>query len=137
MDEWDEKEQLHFAAQDGNLAKVKELVEKGYSVNQFDRDCSKTPLHYAVEGEHFEVVEFLINCGGNVNAYDKDKIGNTPLREVADECSLKMAKLLIAAGANPTIPGWMQLTALDKAEKRKTEEGAGVYRLLKEAAKKF
>ena len=136
MNEGDEEEQLHSAAQDGDLPKVKELIEKGCSINQFD-DASKTPLHYAVEGEHLDVVQYLIQSGADVNAHEESKIGNTPLREVADNCSYEIAKILIDAGADPTIPGWMQLTAIHKAEKRIKEEGVRVYRLLIEAAKRF
>ena len=46
-----------------------------------------------------------------------------------------MAELLVNAGANPTIPGWMQLTALDRARDRKKDEGKRVYELLVKAAK--
>jgi ankyrin repeat protein len=47
MDNWYEKERLHFAAQDGDLESVKTLVNMGYPINAFDK-ISKTPLHYAV-----------------------------------------------------------------------------------------
>lgn len=134
-DDWFEKEQLHFAAQDGDLNKVMELVGKGYPINVFD-EIDKTPLHYAVEENHYKVASFLIKSGADVNAYNKNKAGNTPLREVASGCSFEMAKILIDAGADPTIPGWMQITALDKAIERKKEEGQRVYQLLKEAANK-
>ena len=124
---------LHFAAQDGDLARVQQLVARGDDVNAFD-DLAKTPLHYAVEFERFEIAEFLIQHGADVNARDEPSIGNTPLREVAETCSLRMARLLIDAGADPTIPGWMQLTALHKARNRKRGEGPSVYELLKRAA---
>jgi hypothetical protein len=52
---------------------------------------------------------------------------------VAAECSLAVAQLLVDAGADPRIPGWMQLTALHKAEGRRDEEGQRVYALLKKA----
>ena len=68
--------------------------------------------------------------GADVNAHDKEKIGETPLGLVAANCSYKMAELFIAAGADPTIPGWMKITALDRAAKRKKEEGKKVYSLL-------
>jgi ankyrin repeat protein len=128
--------ELHFAAQDGDLVKVKELVAKGSSVNSFD-DISHTPLHYAAEKENLDVVKFLIESGADVNIYEEEKIGNTPLREIAESCSYEMAKLLVDAGANPLIPGWMKITALDKAAKRKKPEGQHVYQLLKNASDKF
>jgi hypothetical protein len=34
--DWYETEQLHFAAQDGDLERVKELIEEGYDINAFD-----------------------------------------------------------------------------------------------------
>jgi ankyrin repeat protein len=134
-DDWFEKEQLHFAAQDGDLNKIMELVEKGYSIDAFD-EIDKTPLHYAVEEKHYEVVSYFIKLGADVNAYNESNAGNTPLGEVAANCSFKMAKILIDAGADPTLPGWMQITALDKAKERKKEEGKRVYQLLKEAVNK-
>jgi len=79
----------------------------------------------------------LLDSGANVNAHDERVIGNTPLGEVAGNCSLSVAKLLIGSGANPTIPGWMQLTALHKAQERKRPEGLRVAQLLEQAARKF
>jgi hypothetical protein len=73
----------------------------------------------------------LLEAGADVNAHEEARIGNTPLRNVAGECSLAVATLLVDAGADPRIPGWMQLTALRKAEDRKDEEGQRVYALLK------
>jgi hypothetical protein len=49
---------------------------------------------------------------------------------VAAICSFEIAELLVKAGANPIIPGWMHITALDRAKKRKKEEGQRVYILL-------
>ena len=122
-------EQLHFAAQDGDLQRVRELVQEGSDINAFD-DCAKTALHYAVETERFEIAAYLIAHGADVNAHDEPRIGNTPLREVASTCSVRIAKLLIEAGADPTIPGWMQLTAIHKAEDRRDPIGREVLRLM-------
>jgi ankyrin repeat protein len=90
-EDWFETEQLHFAAQDGDLNRVVELVEKGYPINAFD-ELDKTPLHYAAEKNHHHVVSFLIESGADVNAYNENNAGNTPLREVASNCSYEMAK---------------------------------------------
>ena len=136
MNDWYQEEQLHFAADDGDLSKVKELVENGYDVNAFDDSISFTPLHYAVKSGHTEVVKYLLSVGADVNANEEEKIGETPLGQVAANCSYEMAELLVKAGANPTIPGWMQMTALHHARDRKKEEGRRVYKLLLETAKK-
>lgn len=126
-----QREQLHRAAGAGNLARVCELLAAGFPVNRFDA-LGKTPLHHAVAGEHFGVVDALLRAGANVNA--QSVIGDTPLGECAASCSLEMAKRLIDAGADPTIPGWMMLTAIDGARDRKRADGRKVLALLKAAA---
>lgn len=128
-----QREQLHSAAQHGDISKVKQLLDRRYPVNRFD-DLGKTPLHYAVEGEHFDLVEMLLRAGAKVNAHDERVIGNTPLGDNAGTCSERMARLLIGAGADPTIPGWMQLTAIDRAQVREEPEGRKVLALLRSAA---
>jgi ankyrin repeat protein len=135
-EDWFEKEQLHIAADEGDLIRVKKLVEEGREVNAFDSTLSFTPLHYAAKGERIEIVKYLLSVGADVNAHEEDKIGETPLGAVAENCSYELAELLVKAGANPIIPGWMQITALDRAGERKRDEGRRVYELLHEVAKK-
>lgn len=115
---------------DGDLDRVISLVAAGYDVNAKDSDLALTPLHYAVQCEHLEVARFLLNAGADVNANDEATIGNTPLSEVAGECSIPMAELLLSAGADPLIPGWMQLNALHRASKRTDATGRKVYAIL-------
>lgn len=45
-------------------------------------------------------------------------------------------KTLLAQGADPTIRGWMQLSALDRAGKRQKDEGRRVYELLSRHAQR-
>lgn len=131
-----QREQLQGAAATGDLTRVDELLRRGYPVNRFD-DLGKTPLHYAVERGHIAVVERLIAAGANVNAHDQRVIGNTPLSDSAGECSYEMARRLVDAGADPTIPGWMQLTALDRARKRTDADAPRIRQLLQRAAERF
>jgi ankyrin repeat protein len=133
---WFEREQLHFAAGDGDLETVKRLLQHGADPNAFD-DLGWTPLIHAAKRGHVDVVVCLLAAGAKVDARDEAHASNTALAEVAAECSLEMAKTLIDAGADPRIPGWMQLTALDRAKKRRRGDGPAVYRLLSEAAKKI
>ena len=128
------REQLHRAAEVGDLTEVERLIVAGYPINRFDY-LGRTPLHYAVAGEHLAIVDILLRAGANVNASDEQSVGNTPLGEYAGSCSFAMAKRLIDAGADATIPGWMQLTALNRAERRKDSEGAKILTLLRLAAK--
>jgi ankyrin repeat protein len=130
------RERLHWAAEQGDLVRVRELIAEGCPVNAFDDDLALTPLHYAAREGHLDVMRALIEAGADVNAHDEQRIGNTPLREVAEYCSYEVARLLVDAGADPRIPGWMQLTARDLSAQRKQPEGLRVHQLLEEAAKK-
>jgi len=76
----------------------------------------------------------LLKAGADVNAHDEENIGDTPLGRIAGDCSLETAKILVEYGADPTISGWMQLSALDRAKARKRPEGRSVYELLCKAA---
>ncbi len=135
---WIDPKPLHTAAGMGDLPTVRRLVAEGWDIDEFDDyGCGLTPLHCAVREEHFEVVAFLLEQGADVNAHDEPTAGRTPLADVAETCSLAMARLLIDAGANPLIRGGMGSTALDHSANRKRFEGPQVHALLFEAARRF
>lgn len=122
---------VHTAAENGDLELLKILVESGAEacLRSFD-DIDRTPLHCACKSGALEVVEYLLSCGIDVNANNEDRIGDTALSDVAQTCTPEMAKLLLEHGANPLIPGWMQLTAYDRALKRKKADGLKVIALI-------
>src|SRR5262245_26831952 len=128
-EEWTDPTPVHTAAERGKLARLQELLAGGHVVNAFD-ELGYTPLHYAVMQGHYEAAKILIQAGADVNAHDAARIGETPLGQISGNCSLRIAQLLVEAGADPTIPGWMQLTALHRAGQRKRGEGPQVYQLL-------
>jgi ankyrin repeat protein len=127
---------LFEAAERGDLETANALLANGADVLAFDEDLAWTALHYAAKGGHLALVRHLLAAGAEVNRYDEARIGETALGLVAGNCTLRMAKLLIEAGANPILPGWMGMTALDRASLRKRGDGPAVHALLLETARK-
>jgi ankyrin repeat protein len=125
---WEDSYPLHAAL-------VQALLVKGLPPSVFD-DLGMTPLHYAAQEGHLPVMDLLLRAGADVDAHDERTIGNTPLGDVAGNCSYEVAERLVAAGADPTVQGWMRLSALDRARKRKRPEGVRVRKLLEAAADK-
>ena len=63
-------DEIHEAAKDGNIAKIKSILKKTPdAINKRDTDY-KTPLHYAFINKNKPLVIFLINNGANVNIED-------------------------------------------------------------------
>ena len=129
-------DQLHAASRSGDLPTARQLIADGHDPNAFD-EIGKTPLHYAVEIGDIRMAAFLIGVGADVNARDESLVSDTPLAANAQRCTLEMAHLLVESGADPTIRGWMQFNALDRARERKRAEGIEVCRFLETAAEKF
>ena len=127
---------LHQAASDGNLDEIRRLLQSDHIklINVFD-EMSLTPLMCAARGGHVEAVKLLIAAGADVNAYDASRIGNTALNEVAGDGAFEMIEVLLEAGADPTIRGWMNLNALDRARSR--IRSPAIYTMLESAAEKF
>lgn len=99
--------QMIEAAEEGDLDKVKELVEKRSDPNSQDEDSGITPLIQASLFGHVEVVKYLLQHGANPNI--KDEYGSTALDSaVHNEPQLnkdvtainEIVKSLISAGAN-------------------------------------
>lgn len=131
-------ELLHYASKSGNVAVVGELLKAGWKefIDEFD-DMSMTPLMWAAVKNRLLVAELLIASGANVNIFEKNEAGNTAIREAANSSTPEMVILLLRAGADPRIRGWMQLNAVDVAEERVRKENSvdskTILKLLKEA----
>jgi ankyrin repeat protein len=126
---------LFEAAERGDLEAADALLANGADVLAFDEDLAWTALHYAAKGGHLALVQHLLAAGAEVNRHDEARIGETALGLIAGNCTLRMAKLLVEAGANPILPGWMGVTALDRASQRKRGDGPAVHALLLETAR--
>lgn len=125
---------LHAAAEDGDLRLVSLLFEYDGKValDWFDY-LDRTPLMWAVVRGDMKMARVLLDAGADVNAHNEPHIGDTSLHLVAANGTSEMASLLLDAGADPEISGWMGLTPLDKARRRKREEGQQVCALLERA----
>ena len=90
---------LTKAAGVGDLAAVRNLVEKGADVNEKIKDgTGRTALIKAAEKGHIDIVRYLIGKGANVN-YKADMSGDTALEDAAAGGYIDLVGLLIEKGA--------------------------------------
>jgi len=90
-------EDLHDAAQEGDLAKVKNLIAQRAGINA-EGQHGETALHLAASHGRKQTVNFLLTCGAVVNVQDED--GNTPLHYAAGKGYLDVVELLLTAQAD-------------------------------------
>ncbi len=132
----DDTSKLHSQCEIGNLAGVKQLIEK-LSEEEITAKLSTrkgvfgyTPLHLAVAGGHIDVLNYLlakidqrlelVNCKANS--------GYTPLHLAASSGHKNCIKILLARGAN--------ISALDEYKKTPKQSAelsskASIVRLLR------
>src|SRR5262245_40982465 len=97
---------LHEAVEEGDLAKLKALVEGGADVNRMAYPPGKssdgrTALHLATRHRSLDIVEYLIAKGAQVNL-TTPRMFNTPLHFAASNTwreGPQIASVLIARGA--------------------------------------
>jgi ankyrin repeat protein len=64
---------LHSAARDGDVERVKKLLEKGANPNVQD-EAGLTPLHWAADVGSVDMVKFLLEHGADPNVQDKRRL---------------------------------------------------------------
>jgi len=132
------KSPLLSAAEKGDIAKIRKLLEKGEPVNARDKN-GMTPLQLATLGDHVESALLLMEHGADLAAADKegssaitfacmrklepivvalldrgvevdarDGRGATPLMWAANRGSLPLVKLLLERGADPNAQDRME-----------------------------
>ena len=105
---------LHKAAREGDLAKLRSLLDFGADPNQRDGNGNR-PLIEAVSAGHLNAVRVLIAAGANPNLTSSG--GRTALIEGAIRGRIEIARLLISAGADLNISERGAGTALEAAER--------------------
>lgn len=107
---------LHNAARRGDLPMVDFFLQHDCpkTLEQFDY-IHETPLICAANHGQTEVVARLLSARVNPNARDEQQVGNTAIREAVRGGHTEIVSLLLQAGADPTIEGWMAISAVDQA----------------------
>ena len=90
---------LYKLCQDGDLHRVKLILEKGAEVDQVCTDSGVTPLYVAAQNGHLEIVKLLLANHANAD-FVSTKKGVTPLFIAAQNGHLEIVKLLLANHAN-------------------------------------
>ena len=88
------------ACEEGNLLKVKSMVERGHDVNKKDKKdygLYRTPLMYAAGEGRFDVVKYLIIHGADLNKTNDYE--QTALHYASGYGHLNVVELLLSKGA--------------------------------------
>jgi ankyrin repeat protein len=93
-------QELIAAAENGDVAGIAALLEKGANVNAQD-ERGRTPVMAATYGRQAKAVEALLKAGADVNR--RDQMLNNPFLYAGAEGMLDILKLAHAAGADPRI----------------------------------
>jgi ankyrin repeat protein len=109
---------LMLAALQGNLDLAKKLIERGADVNK----TGWTPLHYAATNAHLDLINLLLENYAYIDAESPNK--TTPLMMAAMYGSSEAVKLLLDAGADPTLRNELGLSAIDFANKAGRRDSA-------------
>ena len=118
--------EIHEAAANGDLEKVKALLKADPgSVSNTD-NFAATPLHLAVAYERKEIAELLLAAKAPVNA--KDKQGDTPLHYAALLVRKDMTELLLSNGADVSAKDKKGQAPLDVAVARENKAVAELLR---------
>jgi uncharacterized protein len=111
---------LMIASLKGHAALVKKLIAR-------DADVNKTgwaPLHYAATAGNLEIMQILLDENAYIDAESPNK--STPLMVAAQYGSTQAVKLLLEAGADPTLRNELGLSAVEFAQRGNRPDAASL-----------
>ena len=106
---------LSDAAQSGDLARLRALLDGNRSFVSMPDEEGYTPLHYAAYFGHVEVARYLVGIGADLTAISLDPLRSLPLHAAASSGQLEITTLLLQAGADPNAEQTGQWTPLHSA----------------------
>jgi uncharacterized protein len=115
---------LYYAAGQGDLKKVGDLLDRGADIHVMD-EHGITPLMYAAREGHVEVVKLLLQRGAEINRRDT-LMENTALMHAATTGRDSAIEALIAGGANIEARDVLGFTAMTYASIQGHERAASV-----------
>ncbi|XP_031619380.1 ankyrin repeat domain-containing protein 50-like [Contarinia nasturtii] len=107
-------QKLHTAARNGDVAKIKGLLESGMDVNIVDGG-ERTPLFVAAANGQIDAVKVLLENGADINK--KNKYGRAPIFDATLNDFYNVVEILIESGADINIKkddGWTPLNMAAK-----------------------
>lgn len=93
---------IFIAAQRGDVAALRDLIESGKATATDRDEQNVTPLHWAAINAHIAACRYLLEQGAEVDALGGDLVA-TPMQWAARNGYLYIIHLLIAHNADPTI----------------------------------
>nr|XP_031297029.1 ankyrin repeat domain-containing protein 39 isoform X2 [Camelus dromedarius] len=115
LDEMDFERGIWSAALNGDLGRVKYLIQKAADPSQPD-SAGYTALHYASRNGHYAVCQFLLESGAKCNAQTHG--GATALHRASYCGHTDIARLLLSHGSNPRLVDDDGMTSLHKAAEK-------------------
>ncbi len=109
-------DQIHDAAKNGDLEKIKVLLSTNPDLINLQDDFGATPLHWAGIRGHEKISLYLINNGANVNI--KENHGAPPLHWAAHFDHTNVIRALVTKGGKVDEKNIMGRTALHVAARR-------------------
>jgi cytohesin len=111
---------LNQASVEGDVARVKALLDEGTDVNAKNSRMGYTALHGAARNGHKEVVELLLANGADINA--RENQSKTPLFLAVEYGKKEIVELLLARGADVNAAARGAENALSTAKKKGNTE---------------